>query len=51
MRFAAAADTASFMAAVETVLEPVDGLSVVAPAPPDATLVDLGLTLAGTLVV
>ena len=48
MRFAAAADTAAFIAVAETVLEPGDVLSVVAPATPDAALADVGFTLAGT---
>jgi len=51
MRFAAAADTASLIATSETVLEPGDVLSVVAPAAPDATLADIGLNLAGTQLV
>lgn len=51
MRFAAAGTVADFIAATETVLEPGDILSVVAPATPDATLADVGFTLAGTLVV
>ena len=50
MRFAAAAGTASFIAAAETVLEPGDVLSVVAAATPDVTLADIGFTIAGTLV-
>ena len=51
MRFAAAGTTASFVAASETVLEPGDILSVIAPSSPDATLADIGFTLAGALVV
>jgi hypothetical protein len=50
MRFAAAATTASFFAASETILEPGEILSVIAPATPDASLADIGFTLAGTLV-
>ena len=50
MRFAAAADTASVIAAAETVLEPGDLLRVVAPATPDAMLADVALNLVGTLV-
>jgi len=51
MRFAAASDTATFIAAAENVLEAGDVLSIVAPATPDATLADVGSTLAGALVV
>lgn len=51
MRFAAVGTTASFIAASETVLEPGDILSIVAPTTPDATLADIGVTLAGALVV
>lgn len=49
MRFAASAATAIFVAASETILDPGDVLSVVAPASPDATLADVGFTLAGAL--
>lgn len=45
MRFAAA-ETALFIAAVETVLEPGDVLSVVAPATIDATLADIRFAVA-----
>ena len=51
MRFAAAADTATFIAVAETVLEPGDVLSVVAPASPDAMLADVGFALDATRVV
>jgi uncharacterized protein YaiE (UPF0345 family) len=50
MRFAAAATNATFIAASETVLEPGQVLSVVAPSTPDATLAGIGFTLAGSLV-
>jgi hypothetical protein len=50
MRFAAGADTATFISATEIILEPGDVLSVVAPATADATLADVGFTLAGVLV-
>jgi hypothetical protein len=50
MRFAGSATSATFIAASETVLDPGDVLSVIAPASPDATLADLGFTLAGALV-
>ncbi|MFN4282370.1 MAG: hypothetical protein ACK4NA_07005 [Alphaproteobacteria bacterium] len=51
IRFAASASAAVFIAASETVLEPGDLLEVVAPASPDATLADIAITLAGTLVI
>jgi hypothetical protein len=51
IRFAASASTAVFIAASETVLEPGDLLEVFAPASPDATLADIAITLAGTLVI
>ena len=50
MRFAAAATSATFIAASETVLEPGQVFSVVAPSTPDATLAGIGFTLAGSLV-
>ncbi|GIX11749.1 hypothetical protein [Elioraea sp.] len=50
IRFAASAPTAIFIAASEIVLEPGDLLEVIAPASPDATLADIAVTLAGTLV-
>jgi hypothetical protein len=51
MRFAGGASTATFIAASETVLEPGDVLSVIAPPTPDATLADVGFSLARSLVV
>jgi hypothetical protein len=51
MRFADVADTATFIAATETALEPGDLLSVAAPAAPAATVGDAGFALAGTTVV
>lgn len=51
IRFAASASTAVFIAASETVLEPGALLEVIAPANPDATLADIAITLAGTLVI
>ncbi len=51
MPITAASRAASFIAASEAVLEPGDVLSVVAPATPDATLADVGFTLAWALVV
>ena len=50
MRFAAASTSGTFIAASETVLEPGQVLSVVAPSTPDATLAGIGFTLAGSLV-
>jgi hypothetical protein len=51
IRFAASASTATFIAASEIILEPGDLLEVIAPASPDATLADIAITLAGTLVI
>lgn len=51
IRFAASATIAVFIAASETILEPGDLLEVIAPANPDATLADIVITLAGTLVI
>jgi hypothetical protein len=51
MRFAAAADTATFIAVAETVLEPGDVLSVVGSAAADATLADVGFAVAGMLMI
>ncbi len=42
----ALSEVSTFLAATETVLEPGDMLSVVAPATPDATLAEVGFTLA-----
>lgn len=50
MRIAAEAVAASFIAAAETVLEPSNVLSVIAAATSDATVAEIGLALAGTLV-
>jgi len=51
IRFAASASAAVFIAASENVLEPGDLLEVIAPGSPDATLADIAITLAGTLVI
>jgi hypothetical protein len=51
IRFAASASIAVFIAVSETALEPGDLLEVIAPASPDATLADIAITLAGTLVI
>jgi len=51
IRFAASASIAVFIAVSETALEPGDLLKVIAPASPDATLADIAITLAGTLVI
>jgi len=51
IRFAASASTAVFIAESETVLDPGDLLEVIAPGSPDATLADIAITLAGTLVI
>ena len=48
MRFAAGAGTATLVAASETVLEPSDVLNEVGLSTPDATLADVGFTLANT---
>jgi hypothetical protein len=48
MRFAAAATTATFIAASSTSFAAGDILTVVAPASPDATLAGIGFSLAGT---
>jgi hypothetical protein len=47
MTFAAAATVATFAMAANTVMGAGDMLEVVAPATPDATLADLGITLYG----
>ncbi len=49
LRFAAAADPATFAAADETALEPADTPGVVAPATLAATLAHVGFALAGLL--
>jgi hypothetical protein len=51
VRFAAAASTATFIAAAATVFDPGDRLEVVAPVTPDATLANILVTLAGAMVV
>lgn len=50
IRFAAGSDTATFIAASAVTLQPTDLLMVVASASPDATLADVTVTLAGSLV-
>ena len=48
MRFAAAGSTASFISASGASFAAGDILTVVAPASPDATLANVGFSLAGT---
>jgi hypothetical protein len=51
IRFAVGSTSAVFIAASETVVEPGDLLEAIAPATADATLADIAVTLAGSLVV
>ncbi|MNT70298.1 hypothetical protein D3C72_2086640 [compost metagenome] len=48
MRFAASSATATFIMGSQTTFAAGDILRVVAPATPDATLADIGFSLAGT---